>query len=88
MKASLLIISTLIFNVFSINKIYYYDKCDPSYTSFMDAKKSVGINGMTVFHIKSIAKLNGVQKEDFIYVQNYYPFNLYFDPEVNDYLLN
>ena len=88
MKASLLIISTLIFNVFSINKIYYYDKCDPSYKSFMDAKKSVGINGMTVFHIKSIAKLNGVQKEDFIYVQNYYPFNLYFDPEVNDYLLN
>ena len=88
MKVSLLFISILISNVFSITKIYYYDKCDPSYTSFMDARKSVGIIEWTTSHLISIAKLNSAPKEDFMYKSDKYPFNLYMDPEVDDYLLN
>lgn len=86
MKVLLIFIFLLIFDVFS--KIYYYDKCDPSYTSFMDAIKSVGVKPRLILYIKSIAKLNSVQKEDFIYIEDYYPLKLYFDPKVNDYLLN
>ena len=70
MKVLLIFIFLLIFDVFS--KIYYYDKCDPSYTSFMDAIKSVGVKPRLILYIKSIAKLNSVQKEDFIYIEDYY----------------
>ena len=87
MKVSLLFFFLLIFDVYSITRLYYYDKCDPSYTSFMDAAKSVGI-ACSTHYIENIAKLNSVQKKDFMHFEPYYPWKLYFDPEVNDYLLN
>ena len=88
MKVSLLFTSILIFNVFSITRIYYYDKCDPSYTSFMDAKKSVGIIEWTALHLNSIAKLNSVQQENIMCVKEKFPFDKYLCPEVDKYLLN
>ena len=87
MKISLIFIFSLIFNTFSETKIYYYDKCDSSYTSFIDAIKSVGVTltySSTLYHI---AKLNSIEKENFYYVIDYYPFKAHFDQEVNDYLL-
>ena len=88
MKVSFIFFFLLFSDIITKTRIYYYDKCDPSYTSFIDAIKSVGIKGSSTLHIKGIAKLNSVQEEDFIYVKNWYPFELYFDPKVNDYLLN
>ena len=88
MKVSLLFIFISIFNVFSITRIYYYDKCDPSYISFMDAKKSVGIIEWTFLHLNSIAKLNSVQKENVICIKDKFPFNQYLCPEVDKFLLN
>lgn len=88
MKISFIFIFSLIFNTFSETKIYYYDKCDSSYTSFIDAIKSVGVTLTKLSTLYYIAKLNSIEKEDFYYVRDYYPFKAHFDQDVNDYLLN
>lgn len=87
MKIFSMLLLILVFYSFTKTKIYYYDKCDSSFTSIIEALKSVGVTQVSVNCIKHIAKLNSIENEDLIYLNNW-SFQVYIDPEVNEYLLN
>jgi hypothetical protein len=87
MKIFSILLLILVFNAFAKTKLYYYDKCDSSFSSIKEALISVGVTQISAMCIGNIAKLNSIENENLIYWDNW-NYKLYIDPEVNDYLLN
>ena len=80
MKAVILFIMFL--SVFCKTRLYFFKKCDSSYTSFKDALNSIGVRPCLEYVLK-IAKYNSVNYPD--KMDSNYNFG---DPVLDEYLLN
>ena len=78
----ILLLFILFLSAFSKNKIYFYKKCDSSYTSLTKALESIGVYPCLKY-VLQIAKLNSIDYPDTI--DNNYNFG---DPILDEYLLN
>ena len=76
------ILSIMFLSVFCKTKLYFFEKCDSSYTSFKNALNSIGVLPCLKYVLK-IAKYNSVNYPD----KMDYNYN-FGDPVLDEYLLN